>query len=360
MLVSDSIKVYDTIELLKEQFNTSDWYLIKEEQSIFPHAKDIICRVCRYMYANVTNAITKRTPKGLVFNYQIPFNVFDGLDVFFEGIDLKITFFMMFDDNQRKAIDFSEFSNYKANGSWLTPDNKLFSPEILISYKCPRHRQYYAVIEPLTHELMHAYEDYCRLLHKAPPLANLVKQPLYNNVAKILQNPNTSKICKAIADIFYMGIKSEQNAFVAEVHAQIVNSFKPDEGPETYNIPFILRKLPLYDNLKNLNQDIDFLRYPDSQEERMEIQNCISQITGKNFENFEKAIFYLIDYNNRMQENMLKKAVRIIRKYKEEKGVYQIYQRQDPEAYFRERDNAKGFNDFEGAFDDFYKRISKH
>ena len=69
MLVSDSIKVYNTIELLKEQFNTTDWYLIKEEQSIFPNAKEIITRVCRYMYANVENSITKRTPLGLIFFY---------------------------------------------------------------------------------------------------------------------------------------------------------------------------------------------------------------------------------------------------------------------------------------------------
>lgn len=360
MLVGNSIKVYNSIELLKEQFNTDEWYILKEERSLFPNAKEIINRVCRYMYGNVENSITKRTPKGLTFSYQIPFDVFNGLDVFFEGIDLKISFFMMFDEKQRKAIDFSEFSSYKANGSFLTPDNKLFSPEITISYKCPRNRQYYAVIEPLTHELTHAYEDYCRLLHKAPPLADIAKQPLYDNVAKILQAKNSDAICKSIANIFYMGIKSEQNAFVAEVHAQIVNSFNPDNGAETYDIPFVLRKLPLYDNLKALNQDINFLRYPDSQEERIKIQNCISQIVGKKFENFEKAIFYLIDYNNKMQENVLRKAVRIIRKYKEEKGVYQIYQRQDPEAYFRERDNTKGFNDPEANFDDFYKRISKY
>ena len=360
MLVSDSIKVYNTIELLKEQFNTSDWYLIKEEQSIFPHAKDIICRVCRYMYANVTDAITKRTPKGLVFNYQIPFKVFDGLDVFFEGIDLKITFFMAYNDEQENMISFSDFSKYDPNGAWLTPNRKLFCPEIFISYHCPRHRQYYAVIEPLTHELTHAYEDYCRLLHKAPPLADLVGKPLYSKVSKILQDPNSSKICKAIANIFYMGIKSEQNAFVAEVHAQIINSFKPNEEPEAYKDNYILKKLTLYKNIEAINQDIIFLRYPDSQKQKDEIWQCISLLTGKNFKNFEEAIYYLMDYNNSMQEKILKKVIRIIRKYKEDKGVYQRYIKKSPEAYFRERDNAKGFIDFEGDFDDLYNRISKY
>lgn len=50
MQTNNPIEVYNSIQLLKEQFNTTDWYLIKEEQSIFPNAKEIITRVCRYMY----------------------------------------------------------------------------------------------------------------------------------------------------------------------------------------------------------------------------------------------------------------------------------------------------------------------
>ena len=359
MLVSDSIKVYNTIELLKEQFNTTDWYLIKEEQSIFPNAKEIITRVCRYMYANVENSMTKRTPLGLIFNYEIPYDIFKGLDVFFEGIDLKISFFMMSDGNEGETIDFSEFSKYNAKDSWLTPSKKLFNPEIAISYKCQWNKQYYSLIEPLTHELTHAYEDYCRLLHKVPSLINVVNQPLYDNIAKILQDPNTDKISKAIANIFYMGIKSEQNAFVAEVHSQMINAVE-NEMPEHYKTDYILKRLPIYQYLQRFNENILYLQHPDGKEEKDKIWQCITQITGKTFKTFDEALYYLIDYNNKMQENILKKVGKIIYNYKVNKGVFQKNNETNPEFRIRNMENSEGFNDFEEDFDNFYNRISKY
>ena len=102
------------------------------------------------------------------------------------------------------------------------------------------------------------------------------------------------------------------------------------------------------------------MQHPDGEKEKDKIWQCISQITGKTFKTFDEALYYLIDYNNRMQENVLKKVGRIIYNYKVGKGVYQKNNETNPEFRIRNMENSEGFNDFEGDFDDFYKRISKY
>lgn len=320
MLENRALQIYDKIEYLEKIFNTDRWSILSEEQSTFPFAKAILDCVFYYMKENKEKSKITRDDNGTFYMFDIPYDAFRLIDTFFYGIDLTIN---CYEKDMGKNNDpyMNKSSYYVSKDAKLIQNYKLYKPEIVINYTANWGEMYYDLIAPLMHEFLHAYENYKRLINKAPSLETASNSNTYEKALEYLKkSPELPSY--HIALMFYFTTKCERNAFISQMHGEIKtlsknNKFKLSDANQ------IIKRLTLYKEFKGFDEDISFFKYDANAKQKQEIFNSIKDLSGKNFSSYREAVKYLEDYIVWQECIVIRKLKRIIKKYQDEQGGLQ-------------------------------------
>lgn len=320
MLQNKALEIYDRIEYLERIFNTDRWSILSEEQSTFPFAKAILDCVFYYMKENKEKSKITKDDNGTFYMFVIPYDAFRLIDTFFYGIDLTIN---CYERNMGKDNDpyMDKSSYYVSKDAKLIQNYKLYKPEIVINYTANWGEMYYDLIAPLMHEFLHAYENYKRLLNKAPSLETTSNSNTYEKINEYFKKAPKSPSYH-IALMFYFTTKCERNAFISQMHGEIKTLSKNNKF-KLSSISDIIKKLSLYKEFKGFDDDIAFFKYNDDARQRQETFNAIKDLSGKNFSSYQEAVNYLEGYITWQECIVIRKLKRIIKKYQDEQGGLQ-------------------------------------
>lgn len=295
---------------VKISLNESN-YLITEEQGLFPNANIILNLVYKYCVTYINNNQPNEI-KDEVYTYiiNIPDNIFDTNNLFFDKIDLHIQIHM-----SQSTFDIDDMLLYN-NGYCPTnskiKNNKLTNFQINIEFGCYNIDNLKSKLAPLLyHEFTHAYEDYNRLLNGATNMNDMVNNPSNVYAKQIRLDSENNQYVTVVSTIFYLSNKTENNAFVGEVYGEL-DGMMPKIKLNNLSLKDIIHKFPLWDEFVNTEYNLDYLKKINDIGIQIDIISATSYMIGKKLTNYQQTIALLENILFHSKQRLIKKVQRAI------------------------------------------------
>lgn len=165
--------------------------------------------------------------------------------------------------------------------------------------------------EIISHEFLHAYECWQRMLGDKKSMLDTAKDSGYM-VNQTLRATATNYVEEVLSNVFYYCHNMERRAYAAQLNQQLYRS--KNEITDTESAMRILEQTPIYQHYVQLGQKLQEInnKYPNSQWYRADIERYYYELTGK-----ELRASQVMKYMNRLYEKtwyfLRKKAMKYIR-----------------------------------------------
>lgn len=219
----DILLTHIAIDYIKQ----SDQYFLLEKYGLYDGCKDLtefILKRVKNKYKQKISTIAININKSELKKYN---------NIFFDEIQLIVN-----------VVDTESNGGYdpKDNNS-LNKDNLFYS--IKLNFDINHNKLIDDLRALLYHELTHAYNNYCIVVTNKDNLYNVLKKQHYYNF--ISGKSSYDDIKQILSDVLYHINKTEQNAYIAELHAELENNKNVIHGPQ--EALDIIKKSVVYKNI---------------------------------------------------------------------------------------------------------------
>lgn len=193
-----------------------------------------------------------------------------------------------------KLIDDKHFDAagaFDAKTSSLMVDRSgklLYSPLCITFNRCYLNGDYEDIMSTILHELIHSYEDYCRMLNKQHSMQDMLVR---TGITKYMSIPNLSPLDNDVRLLFYYMNDSERNAHVGGMVGEL--GADQHQYSSIEDIIDRLKQTEQYKKYENFFIHANMFLYITNPDEQKKVLESVERVTNFKFTNYKKFKNYL-------------------------------------------------------------------